>query len=75
MNMSEARYVLDVEIVRNHPKSLLCMCKEAYIKRVMEHFQMQYPKLVHTLIRKGLTLNLNQCLKTDDEKERMRDIP
>ena len=35
-DMGEARYVLGVEIVRNHPKKLLGMCQEAYIKRVLE---------------------------------------
>jgi len=35
-NMGEVRYVLGVEIIRNHPKKLLGMSQEAYIKKVLE---------------------------------------
>ena len=69
--MGEARYVLGVEIVRNHPKKLLGMCQEAYIKRVLERFRMHYSKLVNTLVENGL----DQCPKTDQEKEKMKDDP
>jgi len=37
-DMHEARYVLGVEIVSNHPKKLSGVCQEAYIKRVLECF-------------------------------------
>ena len=32
---------------------------------------MHYSKLVDTPVKKGLTLSLDQCPKTDKEKERM----
>ena len=64
-DISEARYVLGVKIVTNSPKKLLGMCQEAYIKRVLEHFRMHHSKSVDTLVEKGLTLNLDQCPKTD----------
>ena len=32
-DMGEARYVLGVKIIRNHPKKLLSMSQEAYIKK------------------------------------------
>jgi len=73
-DMGEARYVLSVEIVRNRPKKLLGMCQEAYIKGILESFQMHYSKPVNTLVEKGLTLSLDQCPKTDQRKERMRDV-
>ena len=47
-DMGEARYVLGVEIVKNRPKKLLGMCQEAYIKRVLECFQMHRSKPVNT---------------------------
>jgi len=31
-DMVETRYILDVEIIRNHHKKLVDMCKVAYIK-------------------------------------------
>ena len=63
-----------MEIVRNRPKKLLDMCQEAYIKKVLECFHMHYSKPVNTLIEMGLTLILDQCPNTDDEKEQMRHI-
>jgi len=74
-DMGEARYVLGVEIVRNYPKKLLGMCQEAYIKSVLESFQMHYSKPVDTPVEKGLTLSLDQCPKIDQEKEKMKDVP
>ena len=64
-DMDEARYVLDVEIVRNHPKKILDVCQEAYIKRVLECFRIHYSKLVDAPVEKGMTLSLYQCPKTD----------
>jgi len=57
--ISEARYVLGMEIVRNCLKKLIGMCREAYIKRVLECFWMHYSKPVDTPVEKGLTLNLD----------------
>jgi len=74
-DMSEARYVLSVEIVRNYPKKLLGMCQEAYNKRVLECFWMHHFKPVDTPVKRGLTLSLNQCPKMDQEKEKMKDVP
>jgi len=71
-DMGEARYVLGVKIVRNRPKKLLGMCQEAYIKRVLERFRMHHFKPIDTPVEKGLTLSLDQCPKTDQEKEKMK---
>jgi len=35
-DMGTAKYVLSVEIIRNHPKKLLGMSQEAYIKKVLD---------------------------------------
>jgi len=67
--MGEARYVLGVKIVRNCPKKVLGMCKEVYIKRVLEHYRMHHSKPVDTPVEKGLTLSLSQYPKTNQEKE------
>jgi len=67
-DVGEARNVLGEKIVRNHPKKLLGMCQEAYIKRVLERFWMHYSKSFDTLVENGLILNLDQCPKTYQEK-------
>ena len=39
-DVGDARSVLGVKIVKNHPKKIKEMCQEAYIKKVLEHFRM-----------------------------------
>ena len=73
--MGEARYVLGMEIVRNHAKKILVMCQEAYIKRVLERFRIHYSKLIDTSVEKGLTLTLDQCPETYQEKEKIKYVP
>ena len=51
-DIGEAKYVLGVKIIRNHPKKLVGMCQEAYIKNVLERF-------MDTPIEKGRTLSLD----------------
>jgi len=36
---------------------------------------MHYSKPIDTLVEKGLTLSLDQCPKTDKEKERESNVP
>ena len=74
-DMGEARYVLGMEIIKNHPKKLLGMSQKAYIKKVSEWFCMHYSKPIDNPVEKGLTLSLDQCPKTDKEKEKMSNVP
>ena len=69
-DMGEARYVLGVDRTKKH----LGMSQETYIKKVLEWFRVHYSKLIETLVEKGLTLSLDQCPKTDKEKEAMSNV-
>ena len=73
--MGEGRYVLEVEIVRDRPRKLLGLCQKAYIEKVLERFRMHYSKPVDTPVDKGLNLSLEQCPMTDDEKQKMSNVP
>ena len=74
-DIGEARYILGVEIFRNRSKKLLGLSQEAYINKIMEQCQMHYSKPVDTPVKKGRTLSIDQCPKTDKEKERMSNAP
>jgi len=74
-DMGEVRYVLGVEIIRNRTKKLLGLSQETYIKKVLERFRMHYSKPIDTPAEKGLTLSLDQCPKTDKQKEVMSNVP
>jgi len=73
-DMGEARYVLGVEIIRDRPRKLLSLCQKAYIEKVLERFRMHFSKPVDTPVEKGLTLSLEQCPTTDDEKQKMSNV-
>ena len=64
-----------MEIIRNHPKKLLGMSQEAYIRKVLERFYMHYSKPVDTSVENSLTLSLYKCPKTDKEREVMSNVP
>jgi len=74
-DMGEARYVLGVEIIKDHSRKLLGLCQKACIEKVLERFCMHYSKPVDTPVEKGLTLSLEQCPTTDDEKQKMSNVP
>ena len=74
-DMGEARYVLGVEIIRDRSRKLLGLCQKAYIEKVLERFRMHYSKPVDTPVEKGLTLSLEQCPTTDNEKQKMSSVP
>ena len=51
------------------------MCQEAYIKKVLERFQMHYCKPIYTSVKKGLIVSVDLYPETNDEKEVMNNVP
>jgi len=47
-DMGEARFILRVEIIRDHPRKLIGLCQKAYIERVLERFRMHDSNPVDT---------------------------
>jgi len=72
--MSEAKYILDVKIIRHNSKKLLGLCQEAYIKKIFEHFTINYSKPTNSLVKMALTLILSQCPEADKEKETISNV-
>jgi hypothetical protein len=66
-DMGETTYILGVKIERDHPKKILALSQEHYIRKVLENFYMQDYKFIDTL-------SLKMCPKTPDEKAQMKKI-
>ena len=66
-DMGEARYVLGVKIFRDHSRKFLGLSQETYIRKILEWFHMQGCKPIDTPIKKGDTLSLDMCPKTQEE--------
>ena len=73
-DIGEASYVLGVKIFRDHSSKFLGLSQETYIRKILERFQMQGCEPIDT-IKKGNTLSLDMCLKTQEEKKRWLDFP
>ena len=74
-DMGEASYVLGVKIMRDRAKRLLGLSQETYIKKMLERYHMQDSKLMDTPVEKSLSLSLDMCPKTSEEKEKMSRVP
>jgi hypothetical protein len=70
-DMGEANYVLGVKIIRDRATKLLSLTQETYIKKTLERYHMQDSKPMDTNVDKSLSLSLNICPKTLEEKEKM----
>ena len=68
-------YILGVKISRDHSKRLLSLSQETYINKVLERFNMQNCKPLGNLIAKGETLSKRMCPQTQQEVERMNNVP
>ena len=74
-DMGEANYVLGVKIFRDRSKKLLGLFQETCIKMILERFCLHNSKPIDTPIKKGHTLILEDCLKSEKEKREMARVP
>ena len=68
-DIGEASYVLGVKIFKDSSKQLLGLSQETYIQKMLKHYHMHGCKLMDTPVEKNLSLSLDMCLKTPNEKE------
>ena len=74
-DMREASYVLSVKILRGHSKRLLGLSQETYIKKMLKHYHMHDCKPMDTPGKRNLSLSLDMCPKSLEEKEQMSKVP
>ena len=75
VDMSEANYVIGIEIFRDRSRGVLGLSQKGYIDRVLERFNMQSCSSGITPILKGDKLSKMQCLRNNMEREQMKKIP
>ena len=74
-DMSEASYVIGINIKRDKSQQILGLSQETYINKVLERFHMKDCSPGTTLIVKGDRFSLNQSPSNDLEKKEMKNIP
>lgn len=73
--MSEAFYMIGVEILCNRPHKLLGLSQKSYINKFLERFGVEKCYASVVLIQKGDKFNLMQCPKNKLECKKMENIP
>ena len=70
-DLSEASFVLRIQIYRDRPRGILELSQKIYIEKVHERYDMQDCKSGDTPVRKGDKFSLSQCPKNDLEVKEM----
>ena len=74
-NMGDVSYVIGIKIHKDRSLGVLGLSKEAYINKVLERFRMEnYSPTVAPIVR-GDKFNLDQYLKSNLERELIKNIP
>ena len=74
-DLGEASYILGIQIIRDRKNKLLALSQESDIDKVLARFSMQDSKKGLLPTRHGIILSKEQCPKTPQEEEDMRQIP
>ena len=74
-DLSNASFVLGIQIHRDRSRGILGLSQKNYIDKVLKRFGMQDCKSGNTLVAKGDKFSLKQCPKGSLETQEMQKIP
>jgi hypothetical protein len=74
-NLKELYWLLNVKIKQDIVAKMISLSQEAYIERILKHFNPQDVKTVSMPIDLNMKLSKDQCSQTDKEKDHVRNVP
>ncbi|KAL3523497.1 hypothetical protein ACH5RR_016331 [Cinchona calisaya] len=74
-DLGEAAYILGIKIYRDRSQKLIGLSQSTYIDKVLKRFSMQDSKRGFLPMSHGISLGKAQCPATQDERNRMSEIP
>ena len=74
-DLGEASYVLRIELFRDRKNRMIVLSQVSYIDKVLERFSMKDFKKGVQPFRMGVKLSRDDCPKTSEEREHMKDVP
>ena len=74
-DFGKANYVLGIQLFRDKKNRIIVLSQSLYIDKVLKKFEIQYSKKGGQPSGAGITLSLDDCPKTSEEKEYMEKIP
>jgi hypothetical protein len=74
-DLGETSYLLGVAIRRDRANRKIYLSQKQYIMDILKRFGMDNCSTVDTPMNPGLRLSRDQCPKSDEERQEMKDIP
>ena len=74
-DLGEANFVLGIQLFRDQKNRMIALSQSSYIDKVLKKFAMQDSKKGGQPSRTGITLSLDDCPKTSEEKVYMEKVP
>src|SRR5664279_2090306 len=74
-DLGEAAYILGIKIYRDRSRRLIGLSQSTYLDKVLKKFRMDESKKGFLPMLQGKTLSKTQSPDTDDEREKMNNIP
>ena len=73
--LGDAKHILGMRIKRDRSQRLLYLSKEAYVRKVLQHFHMERGKALSMPLPPYVNLSKNDAPKSDKERASMAKIP
>ncbi|KAF2297073.1 hypothetical protein GH714_016349 [Hevea brasiliensis] len=74
-DLGVVKKILRMEINRNRSVGKLFLSQQAYVEKVLKHFNMNNAKLVNVPFATHFKLPVDMSLKIDEEMEHMSSVP
>ena len=74
-DLGEANYVLGIRLFRDRKNKMIALSQASYIDKIIDKYAMQEAKKGSQPSIAGLTLSLDDCPKTSEEREHMSKVP
>ena len=74
-DLGPEKQIVGMEIFRDRRAKKIWLSQERYIEKVLERFGMKNAKPVGSPLANHFRLCVEQCPKSDEEKDTMKDVP
>jgi hypothetical protein len=74
-DLGELYWLLNIKIKQDKNAKTISLSQEAYIDKILKHFNLQDAKTVQMPIDPNMKLTKDQSSKTNEEKDRMKKVP
>ena len=74
-DLGKANFVLGIQLFRDRKNIIIALSQSSYIDKVLKKFTIQHSKKGGQPSRTGITLSLDDCPKTSEDKVYMEKVP